>query len=108
MTGKFFEIQKAPNPQCLTCGPEASPLHKLRVKSSYDFASTLIKFIEKKGYSYDKEFPPNVFRVDTMDGLDEVELTGTFADTGLRNYETVYVTGLDDKSFYLQLNILKE
>ena len=108
LTGKFFEIEKAPNPQCLTCGPDASPLFKLRVKASNDFASTLLKFIEKKGYTYDKEFPPNVFRVDSVDGLDEVELQGTFADTGLRNFETVYVTGLEENSFYVQFNILKE
>lgn len=108
LTGKFFEIQKAPNPQCLTCGPDASPLFKLRVKASNNFSETLKKIVEKKGYSWDSEFPPSVFRVDSLDGLDEVDLAGTFADTGLRNYETVYVTGMDDKSFYLQLNILKE
>ena len=107
LTGKFFEIQKAPNPECFTCGPEAPVLHKLRVNSNQDFAKTINKFAEKKGYTVDPEFPPSVFKVDTMDGLDEVEMQGTFADTGLRNFETVYVTGLDDKSFYLQLNILK-
>ncbi len=106
LTGKFFEIEKSPNPDCLTCGPEAPPLYKLRVKENNDVGQTIIKFAEKKGYTIDPDFPPSVFRVDSMDGLEEIG-EGTFAETGVRNYETVYVTGLDDKSFYLQFNIIK-
>ena len=106
LTGKFFEIEKSPNPQCLTCGPEAPPLFKLKVKDSMDFSTTIMKFAEKKGYTIDEDFPPTVFRVDSMDGLSEVD-EGTFSETGLRNFETVYVTGLDDKSFYIQFNIQK-
>ena len=71
-----------------------------------DFTTTVVKFAEKKGFTIDPDFPPTVFKVDSMDGLSEVE-EGTFQETGLRNYETVYVTGLDDKSFYLQFNIIK-
>lgn len=107
LTGKFFEIPKSPNPECFTCGPNAPPLYKLRVKTEQEIGPTIIKFSEKKGYTIDPEFPPTVFKVDSMDGLDEIELQGTFTDTGLRNFETVYVTGLDDKAYYLQFNIIK-
>jgi molybdopterin/thiamine biosynthesis adenylyltransferase len=106
LTGKFFEIQKPRNPNCLTCGPDASTLFKLRVKVDQDFYPTIVKFAQKKGYNVDPDDPPSVFRVDTLDGLDLVP-EGTFTETGLRNYETVFVTGLEDRSFYLQFNIIK-
>ena len=76
------------------------------MKDTFDVANTISKFAEKKGYEIDPDFPPSVFRVDSLDGLEEIG-EGTFAETGVRNFETVYVTGLDDKSFYLQFNIIK-
>jgi ubiquitin-activating enzyme E1 C len=105
LTGKFFEIEKPKNPNCLICGSDATPLFKVKVKLSFEIQKVIQKVIENKGLKIEDDFPPTLFRVDSMEGMEEIPYEGTIEDLQLRNFETILVTGLEEeKSFYLQIN----
>lgn len=106
LTGKFFELEKPVNPKCELCGPGRVPIHKIKVPKNLPLQEVLGKIFDAKGYTADPDFPPNVFRLDSSDELVELDLNQTVGSLGLRNFETLLVSGLDDdRSFYLQFKI---
>ena len=104
LTGKFYELEKPPNPKCEMCGEGRIPLFKLKADSRIPLKMIIDKLVEKKNFVVDSEFPPSVFRIDSYAGLDECSLDKTLKELGIRNYETLLVTGFaNDRSLYIQL-----
>ena len=105
LTGKFYELEKPPNPKCEMCSENNKiPLFKLNVNPRVPLKIIINKLVEKKNFQLDPEFSPSVFRIDTYAGLDECSQDETLKDLGIRNYETLLVSGLaNDKNFYIQV-----
>ena len=86
------------------CGEGRIPLFKLKADSRIPLKMIIDKLVEKKNFVVDSEFPPSVFRIDSYAGLDECSLDKTLKELGIRNYETLLVTGFaNDRSLYIQL-----
>ncbi len=105
LTGKFYEIEKPRNPKCEMCGQERTPLFQLKVKRKYRLTKLIQNFSQEKKYPIDSEFPPMMFRIDSSE-LGDISLDQTISEAGIRDCETVLVTGFDDGSqIYLTINI---
>ncbi|MFW9993521.1 MAG: ThiF family adenylyltransferase [Candidatus Odinarchaeota archaeon] len=105
LTGKFYEIEKKINPDCSICGPSRSPLYKIKVKSNYPLKKIIEKLTEGKNLPVDPEFPPTVFKIDSS-SPDEYDLDLTIGENGIRDYETLLITGFeDDRQVYLQFKL---
>lgn len=105
LTGKFYEINKPRNPECAMCGKKSTPLYKIRVSSNSQIQRIIDKVAKEKNLPIDPEFPPIVFRIDSSE-INEIDSDMNLSNAGLRNYETILVTGFDDGSqVYLKLKI---
>ncbi|WP_455142889.1 HesA/MoeB/ThiF family protein [Candidatus Hodarchaeum mangrovi] len=105
LTGKFYELEKSPNPKCEMCGSNRTPLYKIKVKSSYTVAQTLKQIASEKNLPIDQEFPPTLFKIDSSNVV-EIDPSLTFTNAKIRDYETVFISGFEDgSSIYLQFKI---
>ncbi|MHA2295148.1 MAG: HesA/MoeB/ThiF family protein [Candidatus Hodarchaeales archaeon] len=105
LSGKFYEIEKKVNPDCSICGPKRTPLYRIKVKQSFPLKKIIDKLAESKQLPVDPEFPPSVFRIDSS-SPDELNLEASIQKNGIRDYETILVTGFEDgKQVYLQIKI---
>jgi ubiquitin-activating enzyme E1 C len=105
LTGKFYEIEKPRNPKCEMCGRERTPVYRIKVKRKYPLMKLIQKFSQEKKYPIDPEFLPMMFRIDSSE-LGDIPLDQTTSEAGIRDCETVLVTGFDDGSqVYLKIKI---
>ena len=95
LTGKFFYLEKPRNKECLLCGSRATPLKQLVVPPS-TVVSTLRILVNKMGYDYDPEVPPNFYRIDGVD-IEPIEDSYSLQEAKVRDGETLYLMGLWDK-----------
>ncbi|MHA1541707.1 MAG: hypothetical protein ACTSQH_01875, partial [Candidatus Hodarchaeales archaeon] len=113
LTGKFYELEKPKNPKCEMCGPNRTPIYKIRAKKSFK----LLQIIEKlsteknipidpeKNIPIDPEFPPTIFKIDNSN-VTEIDPEQTIQEADLADYETVFITGFDDNSqIYLKFKL---
>lgn len=106
LTGNWFKIEKPKNPKCEMCGNNAIPLFKIKVKSTVSLMKVIEKIIEKKSLAIDPDFPPDAFRIDNSEGMVSVDIDEPIVDTGIKNFETLFISGFEDeKSIYLQLKL---
>ncbi len=105
LTGKFYELEKPRNPKCEMCGPNRTSLYKVKVKPSYSLEQVIKKLSDDKNLPIDSEFPPTIFRIDCSE-ISEIEYDLTVSDAGIRDYETVLITGFDDGTqIYVKLKL---
>ncbi|MHA1940128.1 MAG: HesA/MoeB/ThiF family protein [Candidatus Hodarchaeales archaeon] len=105
LTGKFYEIEKPRNPKCEMCGQNRTSIFRIRVQRKYHLTRLIQKFSQDKNYPLDPEFPPMMFRIDSSD-IGEINLDQTISKAGIRDCETVLITGFDDGSqVYLTLKL---
>ncbi|MFX0013200.1 MAG: ThiF family adenylyltransferase [Promethearchaeota archaeon] len=105
LTGKFYEIEKPKNPDCTMCGNNHSPLYRIKVNSKANIQKIINKLAEEKKLTIDPEFPPIVFRIDNSD-INEIDTNQSIFEAGIRDYETILVTGFDDGTqSYIKLKI---
>ena len=105
LTGKFYEIEKPRNPKCEMCGQGKTPIFRIKVKRKFPLARLIEKFANDKKYPIDSEFPPMIFRIDSSE-LGEISSDHTISKAGIKDCETVLVTGFDDGSqVYLTLKL---
>ncbi len=105
LTGKFYEIEKPRNPKCEMCGERRTPIYRIKVKKKYPLVQLIKRFSEDKKYPIDSEFPPTIFKIDSSE-LGEISLEQTVSKAGIKDCETVLVTGFDDGSqVYLTLKL---
>ena len=97
LTGKFYELEKPKNPKCEMCGPNRTPIVKIKVKKSFNLLQVIQKIAEEKNLSIDSEFPPTIFKIDSSN-VTEVDPSQTIKDANITDYETVFITGFDDNS----------
>ncbi len=55
LTGKFYYIQRLPNPKCLACGPKAPPFLKVRIKQSRTI-DELITLLRRHGHDISDDY----------------------------------------------------
>ena len=105
LTGKFYDFEKPRNSKCEICGDQRTQLYRIKVKKDSSLSKLINWFSKEKNIPLDSEFPPTVFRIDTS-SVEEIDLNQTVFEAGLRNYETILVTGFDDGSqLYLILKL---
>ncbi|GAG53951.1 unnamed protein product, partial [marine sediment metagenome] len=103
LVGKFFYIEKPPNKKCMLCGKNATVIEEVKIPATATI-DVLLSIIKNRGYSYDPEFLPSFWLIDKKDPV-EVEMDLTLKEHGIRNYETLYVTGFTKKGKELDLNV---
>ena len=103
LTGKFFYIPKPRNKKCQLCGPEALPIEHIEIPWS-STVNTVLQLLRSRGYDYDEEMPPGVYRIDTKD-MYALDSNGTLQEQNLRSAETLYITGLTGGSEDIYLKI---
>jgi molybdopterin/thiamine biosynthesis adenylyltransferase len=105
LTGKFYDFEKPRNPKCEICGESKTPLHRIKAKQNSSLSELINWFAKEKKISIDPEFPPTIFRIDTS-SVEEINIEQTIFEAGIRDYETILVTGFDDGSqLYLTLKL---
>ncbi|MHA1992829.1 MAG: HesA/MoeB/ThiF family protein [Candidatus Hodarchaeales archaeon] len=106
LTGKFYEIEKPRNPNCALCGRNKIPLFKIKVSNTITLQQIIAKFAEKKNYKIDLEMPPNVFKIDSSTGMEELDLNISIKELDIRNFETILVMGFEEEeSIYIQFKM---
>jgi hypothetical protein len=106
LTGKFFEIPKSRNPSCQLCGPDGVQLVKIRASKDTPLTQVIVKVCELKRVKWAPDFPPSVYKIDTLKGLVEFDPVKTIGENNLRDYETMLLSGLeDDKSYYVMIRL---
>jgi hypothetical protein len=111
LVSNFFSFEKPQNPKCEVCGPNAPKKVRLKAKSSSTFQVILL-MMKKHGFSWDDEFEPLIFRMDSLD-MEEVTLDQTLAEINARNKETFMISGLERNgkeidTLYLQLILVSD
>lgn len=96
LTGKFFYIPKPQNTQCQLCGPSATPFTTIEVPASTTL-DTLLKIMLQKGYTFDNDLLPGVYRVDTRD-MYVLDSERTLVELQIRNGETLFISGIEKGS----------
>ncbi|MHA1945436.1 MAG: HesA/MoeB/ThiF family protein [Candidatus Hodarchaeales archaeon] len=105
LTGKFYELEKPKNPKCEMCGPDRTPIYKIRAKKSFKLLKILEKISTEKNIPIDPEFPPTIFKIDNSN-VTEIDPKQTIQEAELADYETVFITGFDDNSqIYLKFKL---
>jgi len=97
LTGKFYELEKPINPKCEMCGPDRTPIYKIRVKRAFNLLQIIQKLATEKNIPIDTEFPPTIFKIDSSN-VTELDPELTIQEAELADYETVFITGFDDNS----------
>ncbi len=103
LVGKFFYIEKPPNKKCMLCSKNATIIEEVKIPATAT-VDVLLTIIKNRGYSYDPEFLPSFWIIDKKDPVD-VEMDSTLKEQGIRNHETLYITGLTKKGEELDLNV---
>lgn len=103
LVGKFFYIEKPPNKKCMLCGKNATAIEEVKLPASATI-DVLLSIIKNRGYDYDPEFLPSFWLIDKKDPVD-VEIDSTVKEQGIRNHETLYVTGLIKNGEEIDLNV---
>jgi molybdopterin/thiamine biosynthesis adenylyltransferase len=105
LSGKFFYLEKPPNPKCMLCGPMAPKLLKFVLPATTTF-DALLRLLKTRNVDFSEEEQPSIYRIDTEE-IEPVEVTNTFQDEGIKNYETLYITGDNNNGesieFYLKV-----
>ena len=105
LTGKFYELEKPTNPKCEMCGPNRTPIYKIRTKKSFKLLQIIEKLSTDKNIPIDPEFPPTIFKIDNSN-VTEIDPEQTIQEADLADYETVFITGFDDNSqIYLKFKL---
>jgi hypothetical protein len=105
LTGKFYDFEKPRNPKCEICGESRTSLYRIKAKQNSSLSELINWFAKEKEIPIDPEFPPTIFRIDTS-SIGEIDIEQTIFEAGIRNYETILVTGFDDGSqLYLTLKL---
>jgi molybdopterin/thiamine biosynthesis adenylyltransferase len=105
LTGKFYEIEKPRNPDCIMCGKNRTPLYNIRVSPKSQIQKIIDKLAKEKNLPIDPEFPPTIFRIDSSE-INEIPTDINVSKAGFRDLETFLVTGFDDgNQVYLRLKI---
>ena len=109
LVGKFFYLEKPPNKKCLLCGENAPLIEEIELPRSSTL-DMLYPILKQKGYNFDPEFPPSFWLVDRKE-MTEAKRNNTLVEAGVRDFETLYVTGLiknnEEKDVYLRILIRK-
>ncbi len=109
LVGKFFYLEKPPNKNCQLCGENAAIIEVIELPESSTL-DMLYPIMKRKGYDFDPEFLPSFWLMDRKE-MKEAKNSFTLKETGVRNYETIYVTGLtknnEEKDVYIRI-ILKK
>jgi len=103
LIGKFFYFEKPANKKCLLCGKNAAPIEKFKLPRTTT-VENILSIIKTKGYDYDPEFLPSLWRMDMKDPS-EVKLNLTLGEQGIRNHETLYVSGVTKNNKEIDLYI---
>jgi molybdopterin/thiamine biosynthesis adenylyltransferase len=105
LTGKFYEIEKPRNPKCEMCGQNRTSVFRMKVKRKYPLTRLIEKFSQDKKYPIDAEFPPMILRIDASE-IVEINMEQTISEAGIRDCETILVTGFNDGSqVYLTIKL---
>lgn len=105
LTGKFYELEKPRNPKCEMCGPDRTSLYKIIARSNYQLKHVVDKLSSDKNLPIDPEFPPTIFRIDSSE-VSEIDSNLSISEAGIRNFETLLITGFDDGTqVYLTLKL---
>ena len=103
LVGKFFYIEKPPNKKCSLCGENAIKMEEVQIPVTAT-VDVLLNIIKSRGYQFDPEFLPSFWLIDKKDPVD-VEMELTLKEQGIRNHETLYVTGLTKNGEEQDINI---
>ncbi len=95
VTGKFFYLQKPPNPNCQLCGKEAPPIITVSVPRTM-VIENLELLLRKEGYQRNPELEASYYRMDS-DEMEPLVLDRTFQEENVRNGETMYAMGFLQK-----------
>lgn len=105
LVGKFFYLEKPPNKKCLLCGENAPIIEEIELPASSTL-DMLYPILKKRGYSFDPEFLPSFWLVDKKE-MTEAKKGFTLKEQNIRNFETIYVTGLsknnEEKDVYIRM-----
>jgi molybdopterin/thiamine biosynthesis adenylyltransferase len=105
LVGKFFYIEKPPNKKCHLCGSNAPIIEtiELPVTATLDM---ILPIVKNRGYNFDPELLPSFWLMDLKE-MKEAKKGYTLKEQNIRNYETLYVTGLtknnEEKDVYLRI-----
>ncbi len=107
LVGKFFYIEKPPNKKCMLCGSNATIIEEVTIPET-STVDMLLSIIKNKDYKYDPECEPSFWLIDKKDPED-IELDKTLKEQSIRNFETLYVTGLlknnEEIDLYIRLKL---
>lgn len=105
LVGKFFYLEKPPNKKCLLCGENAPILEEIELPATSTI-DMLYPILQKKGYSFDLELLPSFWLIDKKE-MTEAKKGYTLKELNIRNFETIYVTGLsknnEEKDVYIRI-----
>ncbi len=108
LIGKFFYFEKPAKTNCLLCGTFSTPIEEIEVPLTATFEMILL-ILKNRGYSYDPEILPTFWSMDKKT-MDELQLEETLKEQQIRDYETIYITGLmkndEDKDIYVRITLM--
>jgi hypothetical protein len=97
LTGKFYELEKPKNSMCEMCGPNRTPIFKLKVKRTFKLLQIIQKLAIEKNLPMDPEFPPTIFKIDSSN-VTEIDPEQTIQEAEIKDYETVFITGFNENA----------
>ncbi len=95
LTGKFYFIQRTPNPKCLVCGPRAPPFLKVKIKLTRTVAE-MITLLRHRGYQISEECM--ITRLETPETT-VLEPEQTLLQQGVHDGEITLLTGIKGSQF---------
>jgi ubiquitin-activating enzyme E1 C len=109
LVGKFFYIEKPPNENCPSCGKYAPVIEEVDLPETATL-DMLYPILKNRGYYFDPEFLPGFWLMDRKE-MTEAKRSNSLKEQNIRNYETVYVTGLsknnEEKDVYIRIKLKK-
>lgn len=93
LVGKFYQFKKPPNKNCQLCGAFKPDMIEIKVTPTTTL-DMLLPLIKRKGYTFDPEYLPNFWIIDRQN-MQEAKKNATLQELNIRNYETLFVTGLE-------------
>ncbi len=92
LVGKFFYIEKPPNKKCHLCGSNAPIIETIELPDSATL-DMILPIMKNRGYTFDPELLPSFWLMDLKE-MKEAKKGFTLKEQGVRNYETLYMTGV--------------
>ncbi len=92
LIGKFYYMDKPRNKKCEICGENAALLEKITLPST-STVDNLLYILKHRGYQFDEEFLPGVYRIDQKE-MDVIDASQTLKEISLRSGETLFIPNL--------------